>query len=350
MTASILSSQIDPQLIGTLPGLINESSGLECTSEMSCWTFNDSDDNSRLFRVNSNGVFLSQVILEDADHVDYEDIARAEDGTYYIGDFGNNQNDRTDLRIYKTNDLDLAGGSIATELIQFEYSDQTQFPPDADAKNYDVEAMIHMGDSLILFSRNRTSPYDGFTKIYALSDQVGTHVAEYRGSLFGNLSSTYNSVTAADISPDGAKIVLLTRGSVFILEDFSSGIQNAQVTYNFFSFSASFEGLSFIDDCTVLLSEEADGSDAGIYSLDICDLVDDLAEYDNAQIQIKIEKGLLLLNSREPIQKVQILDGLGRLVGEFNGNNPISISHLSSGSYLVQAFSENSSFYSRFIR
>jgi hypothetical protein len=326
------TTQIDPQAINTLPALITEASGLQCGNPLSCWTFNDSDDGSRLFEISTTGAFLSQIILEDALHIDYEDIARSQDGRFFIGDFGNNQNDRTDLRIYITADLDTwPSTAIPTQTIDFTLEDQVEFPPSSSERNYDIESMVHHGDSLYLFTRNRTEPFDGWTKIYRLSDTPGAQSALLVDSLFGNLSPVYSSITGADINPSQQRIALLTSGALYILTDFEDGLGNAQLSFNFFAETRSYEGISFVDDCNILIVEE--GDDAQIFSLNTCDILTHLAINSYAVTSIRVTDSELYIFTEHLLEKVQILDALGRTVLSAEHLPPIDLSTLSNGVY-----------------
>ena len=324
--------QVTPVAVGTLPSLISEASGLQCTSPGVCYTFNDSNDDSRLYRITESGTFISQLVIQGVDHNDYEDIAFADDGRLFIGDFGNNDNDRQDLSIHILTDYE--GSVTIPTSIEFSYDDQSNFPPDDENKNFDVEAMIHWQDSLFLFTRNRTSPYNGLTKIYALSDSPGVHVAQLRGELFGNLSEIHASVTAADISPSGNRIAWLTRGSIYLFSSPSSMLADDTPIYNFFSLSRDYEGISFIDDCNVLLVEEGEG--AGIYSLNTCDVLTDVGmQYSADKVLIRQDQHWLYLQSDFKIKSVKIIDHLGRSVYNKEHEGPIGLSNMPSGSYVV---------------
>jgi hypothetical protein len=302
---------------------------------MVCGTFNDSDDNSRLYRVSSSGGFLNQKTLQGVGQIDYEDIARAADGRYFIGDFGNNDNERTDLVIYITEDLEETSSSVITvQTIEFSLSDQSSFPPADENRNFDVEALLHFQDSLYLFTRNRTDPFSGWTKVYRLPDEQGNYQAVLIDSVFGNLSSDYSSITAADINPSQNRIALLTSGSLFILTDFENGMGGASISYNFFSFTRSFEGISFIDDCTALIIEE--GVPAEIYSINTCEIVSSLQEYqENETISYVLKSRILSPNGLDAHEKLQILDSLGRVISTSKGNQAIDLSSFPVGLYIL---------------
>gem|GEM_PF-4354992 len=200
---------------------------------------------------------------------------------------------RTDLKIYIVEDpASSLNGAALSEQISFSLSDQTEFPPADDNLNFDIESMAHFNGQLNLFTRNRTSPYNGETKWYTLDDQAGTHVAQLQSTFFGNLSPTFSSITAADVSPNGERLALLTRGAVYLFTsavggDFFSG----DVEYNFFTFSSNLEGITFLDNCQLLIGEESSGDNNGrLFDLNSCDIVTNLTESPPNDLPIQRDK------------------------------------------------------------
>jgi hypothetical protein len=119
------------------------------------WTLNDSGNTPVLFRVDStDGHVVQQVRISNFDNVDWEDLTA--DAQYvYVGDFGNNNGDRRDLRILRVAQAGL--GTTATtataEAINFSYPDQTDFTPRTNQHNFDCEAFFFANDSLHLFTK-----------------------------------------------------------------------------------------------------------------------------------------------------------------------------------------------------
>ncbi len=247
--------------IASLPTTINESSGLEITDTSSVWTHNDSGGKNRIYKVNFSGVTVDSITITNATNVDWEDIASDADTNIYIGDFGNNNNSRKDLKIYKIpKPSSITGNATTASVISFSYSDQIAFPPGNGNLNYDVEGFFHTGDSLYLFTKNRsTANNSGYTKLYRLPDEAGNYVAELIDSFYTN-----ELVTAADISDDGSSVALLTYFSVWIFRNFTG--------HNFFSvvpqkFSITpvtqKEGIVFKNDSEIYISDEKVGSTGG---------------------------------------------------------------------------------------
>jgi len=325
-----LSAQIEPQSIGSLPSILPESSGLQCPHPDTCYTFNDGDNGSRIYKINGTGAFLGQTVLSDADQVDYEDIARASDRSVSIGDFGNNSSARQDLVIYVSNDLQ---GSISeVQSITYTYEDQMEFPPSSSERNFDVEAMFHYDEALYLFTRNRKNPFDGICKIYRLPDTPGEYVAELIQSFTTNLSESYGIITGADISPNGNRIALLTSGSLFIWTSWTNDFDTWVSSYNFFSTVRDYEGVSFVDDCTLLLTEES--SMAQIYSINCCDIVSDVLDDNLPQFRLVRNVNSLNISSALTIESISIISVNGQTLTHAQGSE-ITVSSLSQGLYLV---------------
>ncbi|RZK37679.1 MAG: T9SS type A sorting domain-containing protein [Hymenobacter sp.] len=197
----------------TLPSAVNESSGLLYTGG-SVWTHNDSGNAATLFRVDSvSGQVLQQVSISNFPNTDWEDLA-ASPQYVYIGDFGNNNGDRRDLRVLRVakTDLGTSATTVTAQAINFSYPDQTDFTPRNNNHNFDCEAFFFANDSLHLFTKNWA---DLQTRYYTVPATPGTHVA--------HLKSTFNVnglVTAAALNPAGTTAALLgynaSNGATFI--------------------------------------------------------------------------------------------------------------------------------------
>lgn len=207
-----------------LPDDLYEASGVYYAGRDSLWWHNDGGNGPYLFLTDEKGVLKEKYRLPEGKNKDWEDITADTSGRIYIGDFGNNDNDRRDLRIYILDPRDESVKSIS-----FEYEDQENFPPPEHRMNFDMEAFFWHHDSLHLFSKNKLGTGNFLTKHYVLPDRPGHHVAELRDSL--RLGKRV--VTGAAISPDGKSVALvayrfeaflgvipLSSASVYILEGF----------------------------------------------------------------------------------------------------------------------------------
>ena len=156
-SASVAQSQNIVTLpLASLETSISESSGL-ITIAGKLITHNDSGNDACLYEIDSiTGNVVRTVTVANAFNHDWEDIAR--DNQYiYIGDIGNNDGDRTDLKIYRISISDYLNASndiVYADSICFSYLDQTNFTPSPYTSNYDAEAIIATTNSLFIITKN----------------------------------------------------------------------------------------------------------------------------------------------------------------------------------------------------
>ena len=183
-----------PELIGPLPDQVPESSGL-VLYDGCLWTHNDSGWSPNLFCLDpENGDLIRETWVANAQNRDWEEITR-DDDFLYIGDFGNNNGNRTDLVIYKVPLDKLSEDTAMAAAIFFDYPDQTEFDSRPLDNDFDMEAMISFGDSLYLFSKNWT---DLQTRLYALPKTPGTFTARLVDSFNVNGLITGAAIRSAD--------------------------------------------------------------------------------------------------------------------------------------------------------
>jgi hypothetical protein len=185
------------------------------------WTHNDSGDVARFFAIDGRGHLLAEYQVDGAQNVDWEDIAIDDAGHLYLGDFGNNANQRRDLVIYRVPEPDPAAPARRVGVdraLHFRYADQETFP-DRAHRNFDAEAMLWFRGALYIFSKDRS---DTHTRVYRLPDRGGDGelalepIADL--DLGGDPSGLFGNTTAADISPDGRFVALLTYRAVYLYE------------------------------------------------------------------------------------------------------------------------------------
>ncbi len=172
-------ANVKPVATLELPSAVNETSGLILWNNY-IWTHNDNTDTNLYGLDTANGSISEIIALTGVVNTDWEEISQDEN-FIYIGDFGNNAGNRTDLRIIRIGKNSLLEGSPQTEIIEFSYSDQTDFDPDDINKtDFDCEAFIISRDSVYLFTKEWVSRE---TTIYSLPKTPGNHVAQRRSSL-----------------------------------------------------------------------------------------------------------------------------------------------------------------------
>ncbi|MBO3272886.1 hypothetical protein [Hymenobacter defluvii] len=205
-----VSRRYTVEQVGRLPkSKVMENSGLAPANKVGdLWTHSDGGNSSRLYQITRQGDLLKTLDLAPLTNIDWEDLAHDDEQRLYLGDFGNNQNKRRNLAIYR-----LSGPTFRqVDTIRFAYSDQRAFPPKKSQRNFDCEAFYYSQDSLYLFTKNR-SPEDLWVKQYVLPASPGTYVARLADSL---LLDTW--ITAADLSPNGRTVALLGQGRVFLFQ------------------------------------------------------------------------------------------------------------------------------------
>ncbi|MEO7988394.1 MAG: hypothetical protein ABI663_02575 [Chryseolinea sp.] len=246
--------------LGDLPPRLFESSGLEYTRDSTgdnVWTIVDSNL-AILFCLDSTGQIKKAIHLNNVNH-GWEDLSQDDQGNFYIGDFGNNFNKRKDLKIYKIPSPDSIKEKVITaEIIQFHYPDQHEFPPKPHLKNFDMDAMVCFGNSIYLFSKNSSTPFTGYTKMYRLPNAPGNYTAELVDSLYLGPGYKYNTwVTGADLSPDKKTLAILTQDKVWLFTCFKGDafLKGKKQTIQLNHFSQK-EGICFRDNETLFISDE----------------------------------------------------------------------------------------------
>jgi len=244
--------------IASLPRSLDEISGMVKLSDNSLLAINDSGNEPVVFHLNVKGDIQNEIKISNTKNIDWEDLAYGNDGTVYIGDFGNNQNDRTDLVIYKI--ANILSSAIEVSEITFRYEDQEDFPPKKKNFNFDVEAFIQMDKSLYLFTKNRAKNSKGITKIYQLPNIAGKHIAKLVGSYTLCDDPKDCLITGATINPDQNKIVLLSHKKIYLLTNFKAkGLENCDIQKIKLHHNSQKEAICFKNDDTLIISDEKTG-------------------------------------------------------------------------------------------
>ncbi len=198
-----------PERRAALPSPLNECSGLSWI-EGELWAHNDNFNPPLLYQIDTlDATILRSVVLTNATNTDWEDMATNEE-YLFIGDFGNNEGSRRDLRIYRMAKTALLQDTIRMiDTINFAFSDQTNFDPAELNTSYDCEAFFATEDSIHLFSKDWVNQK---TKHYVLPNQPGDHLAQLKDSL-----NTQALITAADRAADGVIALLGYDGLTSVL-------------------------------------------------------------------------------------------------------------------------------------
>jgi len=243
--------------LAKFPSKLKEVSGLQVTKDGKIWVIEDSGNKDQIYRVNKDGQIKESLKVDHAKNKDWEDLTLDVYGNLYIGDFGNNGNERDDLVIYKIPKNQMDKKKPNAVKIEFKYPQQKDFPPQKDSLYYDTEGFFHLNDHLYIFTKNRTRPFSGNTLIYRVPDKEGEYEAEFLGSLFLCADQDHCSVTSADISPNGNTIALLSYGFVFLLTDFNiPDLAKASIKIIDLKTDTQIESISFVNNNTLLIADE----------------------------------------------------------------------------------------------
>jgi hypothetical protein len=201
---------------------LKEISGLVFANDTTLIAHNDGGNDPKLFVLNLNGSIRHRVTITNAVNEDFEDITLDSKGNLYIGDFGNNTNKRRDLKILKVSlQKVLNNENVEAKFIEFSYPEQKEFPPILKEKYFDCEAMSFYNDSLYLFTKCRSEPFDGKCFVYTLPTKPGTYKATKKYyMIIGNRDWFRDAVTAADIRDN--KLYILTYNRI-IVHSFENG-------------------------------------------------------------------------------------------------------------------------------
>lgn len=255
------------------PQQLYESSGLIITPQ---GLFSLSDDKRpEFYRVDtSSAEILQTIVVRDITFEDKEAISF--DGDFlYIGDFGNNDGDRDDLKIVKINAADVGSEAVAEvdgEVIEFYYPEQVEFDLKKSKNNFDCEAMVAQGDHIYLFTKQRS---DHHTTLYVVPNTPGRHAAEKKA-----VFDAQGLVSDAALSPDGRTLLILGyqkkhhfpfiwEVSEFSGADFFTGHTEYELLSKY-PIDFQTEGIAFIDNENIFVScETSDDVKASLYRLQL---------------------------------------------------------------------------------
>lgn len=252
---------------------LGEISGIEYDKDGNLWAINDSGNSTEIHQIDSLGQIRRSINISNAKNIDWEDLTQDDFGHFFIGDFGNNDNKRKDLTIYKIeNPIDIKTKDTEAEIIRFKFSDQDLENTTDSIKNFDLEAFIFYKGKLYLFTKNRTKPFDGFTNLYRMEDYASNQKAQKVNRFKTCKAGKYQCwITGAAISPNRKIIALLGSNKIWIFknwkgDDFFSG----DVTDIDLGLLTQKEAITFLNDSLVVIADENfKGIGGNLYTYDI---------------------------------------------------------------------------------
>ncbi|MBN1599396.1 MAG: hypothetical protein JW894_13970 [Bacteroidales bacterium] len=242
--------------VSELPGQLAEASGIIFFNEK-LWSINDSGNEPEVISFDTaNGNIDNILLLTNATNTDWEDIAQ-DKNRIFIGDFGNNAGDRTDLVIYIIDKSEITNQEyqeITATNIRFSYEDQTDFTPGQHTTEFDCEAMIHFNGSLYLFTKNWLT---GSSVVYTLPDTPGEFVATRIDEF-----DSQGLVTGVDIDLSDNKMAFCGYSGympfVILFNDMETVSFDGKGSFRLELdeyFGTQIEGVSFVNKSIYLVSE-----------------------------------------------------------------------------------------------
>ncbi len=202
-----------------LPKTLKEISGLAPLNDSTLIAINDSGNQAVVYLINTKGELIKTIIITDAKNIDWETLAQGSE-YLFIGDVGNNRNQRTNLTIYKVKiDRLIKNDTVKAESIVFSYKNQQEFPPDKKNFIFDCEAMYFKKDTLYLISKIKCRPWDDSINVYQLPVNVSHYkLSPYKKIYIGGKKYFKDAVTGASFTQKDS-LIILTYKHLFIKGD-----------------------------------------------------------------------------------------------------------------------------------
>jgi hypothetical protein len=182
------------------------------------WAHGDGGSGASIVPVTASGKlargWTGAVRVEGCKNNDWEDIALDDKGNLIIADLGNNNGRRKQLMLHFVSEPKPGAVSVRpTRTLRVHYEDQK-----GDSPDYDCEAVFSAGGRIYFLTKHRS---DKRTRLYRLAGESTTRSNPLR--LVGSFD-VGGMVTAADASPDGKLVAVLTYTTLWVFSyDRASG-------------------------------------------------------------------------------------------------------------------------------
>jgi len=232
------------------------------------FSINDGGNSSEIFEINSEtGKVIRSITLTNVSNIDWEDLAQS-DSHLFIGDFGNNNGTRQDLRILRVPwDEILTKGETQAEVLPFKYENQSDFSGQNSNHDFDCEAFIYENSQFHLFTKNKSNKE---TNHYMLKENSTNGVAikirniDTKGQVTGASLNDQNELILIGYNLDGLE------SDTFIWE--TKSFSNYMLDKNSRKYSLGSplnlgqnEGIIHTGPSTILIS--AEGINSGVLQL-----------------------------------------------------------------------------------
>ena len=195
--------------IGTMnyPSL-DESSGIVASRRHLgvYWTHNDQGNAPALFAITREGVLIAEVRVDDKND-DWEDIAIDDEGRLYIGEIGNEGRRKDELEVLRVVEPD---PRIKSRGKYRRVSVDKRWRLKFSGAPFDSESLfVWRGWGYVISKTNKGKPAVMYR--FPLDEQKEVVVLEVVATL-----PIRSPVTAADLSPDGARLAVLSTAALHI--------------------------------------------------------------------------------------------------------------------------------------
>lgn len=239
--------------IGQLPKAVKESSGLAYDGTY-LWTHNDSGDEAVLYGLDpASWKVAKRLYPKSVRHIDWEDLAFAQKGIVFIGDFGNNDFARKTVSIYDFYPYESDTPKTQEIVIKF----PEEYTSKKGKIQFDIEAFVFIGEHFYLFTKTKKNKFEGLTRVFQVYAAPSEQTAVYCGDISLCKKNHNCKITGAAYHKRSDRLALLSHKNVWVIDNFDPQKLNVIESRRMeFSESSQKEGIAFKDSNTLLISEE----------------------------------------------------------------------------------------------
>lgn len=199
------SGQIDPALMPEVSGIVQS-----LRYDGVFWVLGDSGTGNRIAPVTAEGKLArgwpGPVTIEGVKNNDWEDLALDGKGNLVIADLGNNSGRRKQLMLHFVREPRPGAASVKpARTLRVHYEDQQ-----GGSDDFDCEALFCSNDRFFVLTKRRS---DNRTVLYRLAGEAAGRSNPLRRVADFDVGGL---VTAADVSPDGRLVAVLTYTSLWV--------------------------------------------------------------------------------------------------------------------------------------
>ena len=237
-------------VIADLPSSLKEISAAETIVNSDLiWVIEDAGNKNNLYALNIKGKIIKDIDIKNSNNDDWEDLTSDSLGNIYIGDFGNNSENRKDFSIYKIESP--ATKTESTNAIKINFS----LPK--SMKSEDFEAFFLHNKSFYLFSKTHKKGV-----LLKVPNIEGNHIAQIVTDF--ELNGKHVPITSADISSDGKTVVLLNHDKLWKLTNYTSdNFFSGSIEEQEFEHDSQKEGICFKDNNSLYITDERSNNQGG---------------------------------------------------------------------------------------